>query len=156
VSVVIRNIASVPVRTSVGTWKAIVDLLAPAPGLGRDELLAVTNAAAILISEEYTAQAPIIVVPASGARVRVRTVHGEDAIATQSEERALTVSPCLGTNWSVSLPCGIDDVDEIRAALDAHTQITVRDLAEGLAVELPEQQAKSAGTITIDYEEMNR
>lgn len=155
-SVVVRSIASVPVRTSVGTWKAIVDLLAPVPGPGRDELLAVTNAAAILISEEYTAQAPIIVIPATGARVRIRTVHGEDAVDAQFEERSLALSPCVEPEWSVSLPCGIDDIDEIRAALDAHPRVTVRDLTEGFTVDLPEQKAKNAGAITIDFEEMNR
>lgn len=155
-SVMVRGIASVPVRTSTETWRAIVDLLAPAASPGRDRLLAVTNVAAILIAEEYIQQAPIVVAPAAGARVRVRTVHGADAVDAQADEIPLAVSPCAGTAWTMSLPCGIDDVEEIRASLSAHSWITVRDVTEGITTDPSESSTKSAGSLVIDYEEMGR
>ena len=152
-SVMVRSIASVPVRTSTETWRAIVDLLAPTASPGRDRLLAVTNVAAILIAEEYTQQAPIVVTPAAGARVRVRTVHGTDAVDAQEDEIPLAVSPCAGTAWTMSLPCGIDDIDEIRGALRSHLGIEVRDLTDGIAVE---ETTPATGTAawSISYDEL--
>jgi len=155
-SVMVRSIASVPVRTSTETWRAIVDLLARAASPGRDRLLAVTNVAAILIAEEYTQQAPIVVTPAAGARVRVRTVHGTDAVDAQTDEIPLAVSPCAGTAWTMSLPCGIDDIEEIRASLSTHSWITVRDVTDGITADPSEPSTKSAGSLVINYEEMGR
>jgi hypothetical protein len=155
VTVVSRTVAAVPVRTSVATWKAITDLLAPAGSAGRRRLEAVTNIAAILITAEYTQQAPIVVIPASGPRIRIRTAHGLDAAETQAGEIALAVSPCAGPAWTMSLPCGIDDIEEIRAALGNHPGIEARDVTEGITVDEPPESA-AAGGWSIDYEEMER
>jgi len=153
VSTVARTVAAIPVRTSVKTWEAITGLLAPAGSAGRARLDAVTNIAAILITAEYTRQAPIVVIPASGSRVRVRTVHGTDAIEALDEEIPLAAWPCAEPGWIMSLPCGIDDIDEIRGALRSHLGIEVRDLTDGIAVE---ETTPATGTAawSISYDEL--
>ena len=149
---VARTVAAVPVRTSVKTWEAIAGLLAPAGSPGRLRLDAVTNIAAILITAEYTRQAPIVVMPASGPRVRLRTVHGLDAVDALPGEIPLPVSPCAEPGWTMSLPCGIDDIDEIRDALRGHPGIEVRDLTDGIAVEEP--TATEAIEWSVNYDEL--
>jgi hypothetical protein len=139
----------------VATWKTISDLLAPAGSAGRGRLDAVTNIAAILITAEFTRQAPIVVIPAIGPRVRIRTAHGIDATETQAGEIPLAVRPCADPGWTVSLPCGIDDIDEIRAALDRHPGIDVRDVTDGITVDEPADGPAGEGW-SIDYEEMER
>jgi len=155
VSVVSRTVAAIPVRTSVATWQAVTDLLAPAGSAGRGRLDAVTNIAAILITAEYTRQAPIVVIPASGPRVRIRTAHGLDAAEAQTGEIPLAMSPCAEPGWIMSLPCGVDDIKEIRAALGRHPGIEARDVTDGIAVAEPAEGA-AAGGWSIDYEEMER
>jgi hypothetical protein len=153
VTVVSRAVAAIPVRTSVGTWTAVANLLAPAGSAGRGELEAVTNVAAIIIAAEYTRQAPIIVIPARGPRVRIRTVHGPDAAEACTGEIPLAVLPCAEAGWVLSLPCGIDDIDEIRAALTGHQGIEVRDVTDGIA--LGEDSVEAAATQwSINYDEM--
>lgn len=151
---VARNVAAVPVRTSVKTWEAIAGLLAPAGSPGRLRLDAVTNIAAILITAEYTGQAPIVVMPASGPRVRIRTVHGLDAVDALPGEIPLPASPCAEPGWSLSLPCGIDDIDEIRRALRGHPGIEVRDLTDGVTVEKPAAAEDVAWS--VNYDEMEK
>ena len=149
---VARTVAAIPVRTSVQTWEAIAGLLAPAGSLERGRVDAITNIAAILITAEYTSQAPIVVMPASGPRVRIRTVHGMDAIDALDGEIPLTASPCAEPGWSMSLPCGIDDIDEIREVLRRHPGIDVRDLTEGITVE--ETAAAGAAAWSVNYDEL--
>lgn len=152
---VARTVAAVPVRTSVQTWEAIAGLLAPAGSPERDRLDAVTNIAAILITAEYTRQAPIVIMPASGRRVRIRTAHGMDAIDALDGEIPLAASPCAEPGWTMSLPCGIDDIDEIRDALSGHPGIDVRDLTDGITVE---ETVSASGTAawSVNYDEMER
>ncbi len=149
---VARTVAAIPVRTSVQTWEAIAGLLAPAGSPGRSRLDAVTNIAAILITAEYTRQAPIVVMPASGPRVRIRTAHGLDAADALPGEIPLPASPCAEPGWSVSLPCGIDDIEEFRDALSGHPGIEVRDLTEGIAVE--EAATTGAAAWSVNYDEL--
>jgi len=132
-SAISRRIAAIPARTSTETWQAIVDLLAEAGSEAHQELIAVTSIAAILISEEYTRDTPIVVKPISGARIRVRTVHGMDAIEAINDETPLYTGGLSEPGWSVSLPCGADDLDEMTAALSGVDAITVRDTSEGLS-----------------------
>jgi hypothetical protein len=152
VNALARTVAAVPVRTSVKTWEAIAGLLAPAGSPGRLRLDAVTNIAAILITAEYTSQAPIVVMPAIGPRVRIRTLHGLDAVDALPGEIPLPASPCEESGWTMSLPCGIDDIDEMRDALRGHPGIEVRDLTDGIAVE--ETATSEAVAWSVNYDEL--
>jgi hypothetical protein len=155
VSVVSRAVAAIPARTSTQTWQAICGLLAPPGTTERARLEAVTNVAAILIAAEYTSQAPIIVSPPSGPRVRIRTVHGPGAPDAQADESPLITQPCAGTGWSLSLPCGIDDIDEMNTALAEHPGIGVRDVTEGITADIIPAESDS-GEWEFDYDEMER
>jgi hypothetical protein len=152
-SVVSRAVAAIPVRASVETWDAISHLLAPASSAGRSRLESVTNIAAVLIAAEYTQQAPILVMPRNGPRVRIRTVHGADAEEARAEEIPLVIRPCAEPGWTLSLPCGVDDVEEIRGALRAHAGIEVRDLTDGIAVG-DRASSSITGGWSINYDEL--
>jgi hypothetical protein len=154
VNVVAREIAAIPVRTSVQTWQAIAGLLAPAGSGSRLRLDAVTNIAAILITSEYTAQAPIVVMPASGPRVRIRTVHGLNAIDALPGEIPLAASPCAEPGWTMSLPCGIDDLEEMRTALLGHPGIEVRELTDGVTTE--DAVTAKAAPWSFNYDELEK
>lgn len=155
-SVVSRAIAAIPVRTSVATWEAITDLLAPADSAGRSRLEGVTNIAAVLITAEYTQQAPIVVMPGRGPRVRIRTVHGPDAEEAHTEEIPLTTRPCAEPGWTLSLPCGVDDIEEIREALLSHPGIEVRDVTDGITADEPTPSGGTTEGWSINYDELER
>jgi hypothetical protein len=163
-SVIARRIASIPARTSTETWQAIVGLLAPSGSAAHRDLTSITSIAAVLISEEYTREAPIVVMPASGPRIRIHTIYGMDAIEAIHEETPLYGSELTESGWQMSLPCGADDLDEMTAALAGTPAITVRDMCEGLAAQpttaadaaamsLP---AARAGIPVIDLKELRR
>lgn len=155
-TVAARRVAAIPVRTSTQTWHAVVELLARVNSPAASELLAITNVAAILISEEYTAQAPIVVSGGDGPRVRIYTVHGTDAIHALDDELPLASFPTDGTSWSVSLPCGVDDFDDLRDALGATKgRIDFRDVTQGIT--LPDAAPTATrGRLQIDLGELNR
>jgi hypothetical protein len=159
-STIARQIAAVPARTSSETWQAIADLLARPGSVEHQDLTAITGVAAILISEEYTRDAPIIVIPASGSRIRLRTVHGMDAIEAISNERPLYGGGLTEPGWRMSLPCGTDDVEEMAVALAATPAITVRDISEGLNIEVDAASGHSADAVpavpVINLDEMRR
>jgi len=148
----------VPLRTSVETWKAIVALLTRADHEARTSLDAITNIAAMLITEEYTRDAPIVVVPDAGPRVRVYTVHGEAAVDGDGDgdEAPLATWPLAEPGWRLSLPCGIDDIDDVRAALQQYPFIDVRDVTEGITVDAGAPKPRTAGSVSINYSEMGR
>ncbi len=151
-SVIARRVASVPHRTSSQTWQAIVDLLAPGTGAARAALLSVTGPAALIIAEEYTSNAPIVVLPAAGPRIRIRTVHGRDVVDASEDEAPLMSRPLDQPGWHLSLPCAEDDLDELRTALAGHAQISVRALDDGVPDE-PKAHA-GAARIVINTDEL--
>ncbi|MBX6750985.1 MAG: hypothetical protein IRY85_15150 [Micromonosporaceae bacterium] len=154
-SVVSRRVASVPVRTSADTWKAVVALIAAPNDDAHSTLTAISNLASMLIAEEYTRDAPIVVIPASGPRVRIYTSHGEAAIEGDDEAQTpLATWPTAQPGWLLSLPCGIDDIDDARRALEAYPNIEVRDLTDGITVDAGAQS--TAGRLLINYDELER
>jgi hypothetical protein len=156
-TVVSRTVPSIPVRTSAETWNKIITLLTSPEHAARVILTAISNTAAMLISEEYTRDSPIVVVPAAGPRVRVYTVHGAAAIDTNDEDEAsLAMWPMAEPGWRMSLPCGIDDLNDVRAALQSYPDIEVRDAAEGMAVDATATVPRGTGPVSINYNEMER
>ena len=150
-----RRVPSVPVRTSVATWNAIIDLLTPASSGAHADLAEVTGTVAMLIAEEYTREAPIVVMPTAGDRVRVYTVHGTAAV--EGEDPApLANWPLTGAGWRISLPCGAADLDDVRAALQPHPRFEVRDVTEGIAAASMPPVPRTSSRVLIDYAEMER
>lgn len=142
-SVAVRRVGSVPERTASQTWYAIADLIAVAGSTAHATLLQATGVASMLITEAYTRDAPIVVTPASGSRVRVYTAHGQDASDAIAEETPLAVWPTTEPGWSISLPSGQADLDYAVAALVQIPEITVRDATLGLALDGGEAAASS-------------
>ncbi len=129
-TVVARRIIAEPVRTASETWKTIVDLLAPeADNIAREELLAVIGVASSLIAAEAMKDAPIVAYGA-GPRVRIYCLYGEAAILGENANEAkLTATPING-EWAMSLPCPMDDLEWVQAALKRRsTRITARDMS---------------------------
>jgi hypothetical protein len=155
VSVVSRQVPSVPVRTSVATWNAVIDLLTPPDAGGRTDLRAVTGTVAMLIAEEYTRDAPIVVMPATGDRVRVYTVHGTAAVDGE-DPAPLATWPLADPGWRISLPCGEADLDDVRAALRPYPRFEVRDAAEGIAATSVPPAPRTSGRVSINYAELER
>jgi hypothetical protein len=157
-TVVARRVAAVPARTSTDTWRAIVALLTADSDPARRQLEAVTNLVAMLIAEEYTAQAPIVVVPAVGDRVRIYTVRGE-AVDDVVNEQPLASWPLQAQGWSISLPCGEDDLADASVALDAHPGFSARDLTAAVDVGVAESNSRGrAGgqPLVVDLGELRR
>lgn len=153
-SVTARRVASIPARTSTASWQAIVDLIAPGQGAARSVLLAETGVCAAIISEEYTRDAPIIVRPASGPQIRIYTVHGEDAVEALQDEMPLAVQPLVDPQWTLSLPCGVDDIDDFSRALAADLRISLRDLTAAAEIDTSAEQ-RVRGSLTVNIEELS-
>ncbi|WNV74351.1 hypothetical protein [Geodermatophilus sp. DSM 44513] len=155
-TVLARRVASIPARTAGDTWRLIVDLLAPSGTTAHTTLAAAANVASLLIAEEYTATGPIVVVPATGPRVRIYTVHGESAVDDDLNETALPVHPTHAPGWTLSLPCGPDDLAAAQQALAGAPGVTVRALDAGVGGELAKPIGAAAasprelGGIVID------
>ncbi|WP_405086359.1 hypothetical protein [Microbispora sp. NBC_01389] len=129
-TVLARRVASLPVRTAGDTWLTIVDLLSAPGTAAHNQLLAASNVAAMLISEEYTADNPIDVAPVFGPRVRIYTLHGDNAIEDNDAVLPLPSKPVVGDGWVVSLPCGEDDFDDASEALSGVLGVIVRPLGQ--------------------------
>ena len=109
----------------------------------------------MLIAEEYTSEAPIVVMPAAGDRVRIYTVHGAAAIEGE-EPAALATWPLAESGWRISLPCGAVDLDDVRTALELHPHFEVRDATEGVTTASVVPQQNANGRVVIDYSELER
>lgn len=149
-TVVVRRIGSVPARTSSETWQAIVDTIAEPGNDAHSTLIAATGIASMLIAESYTRDAPVVISPPVGPRVRVYTVHGPDADDAISEEAALATWPTAGSGWTVSLPCAEEDLTFAAASLAALSEVSVRDAALGLAAELTSAAADPTASVRVD------
>lgn len=156
VSVIARRVSAVPARTSSETWHAIVELVSEPGSAARADLTSITSIAAIVISEEYTRDAPIVIMPASGPRIRVHTVHGMDAIDHLPEETPLYGARLAGPGLQVSLPCGAADLEAITADLAGMPAVTVRDADEGFAAQSQPTAPAVSGSPVIDLAEMGR
>ena len=128
-SVIARRVAAGPVRTATATWGRISELLAPAASDARRRLGAIVDVAAVVIMEEYTTEAPLIVSPARGNQIRIYTLTGADALGNDVTESPLATWPLSEPGWAISLPCGPEDLPNLGARLDGHEEFSLRDVA---------------------------
>jgi hypothetical protein len=110
-TVLVRRIASTPVRTATQTWETIVEIIAPnLNSAARAELAKAAGVACSSISSEAMKDAAIVVWGGGGPRVRVYCLFDEDAITQEDvNEDALPQSPTEG-DWKMSIPCLPEDV----------------------------------------------
>lgn len=133
-TVVSRTFRSIPHRNSDLTWIAIVDLLTQEKNTNaRNELLSVSGIAATIIADHSLKDSPIIVI-CDGPRSRIYCTYDDEAIEDDGgNENPLSFDPLRG-NWSLSLPCGGDDLAWVQTALSKLTKrITARDLSSSVA-----------------------
>lgn len=147
-TVLARKVNSVPARLASETWERIVELVAPANGSARTELLSVIGVAASLITRESLRESPFEVW-GDGPRIRVYCLYGDDAIeGEKANESALPDSPTAADTWRASLPCPADDLAWVRAQLSKHSsRITARDAKETVDLDSADETAASSPTI---------
>jgi hypothetical protein len=123
-----REIVSVPRRTPSETWKAIVELVSIAGSGARHELDAVGNIATTLIAQESTKAAPAIFT-GTGPQVRVYTRHDDESLEADMDDERPLVSQLGDDEWAASLPADESDVDWATAALKkVSARVTVREI----------------------------
>src|SRR5262249_20744703 len=150
-SVVARRIASVPRRTSVETWRRVVELVSATDSDARAELEGVTSVAAMLIADEQTKTAPITV-SGGGPLVRGYTPHGDDA-----SEDELACDPTAGDSWVLSLPATRPDVAAAETHLVNAPHVAVRDVDADDGERSSEASAKAlVGDLVLDLEQLER
>lgn len=148
-TVIARRFASVPERSAVDTWNAIVELIAPDPrSSARSELAAVAGVACSLIASEMSAS---IVVYGSGPRLRIYCLYGDDAIEGDNvSEGALTYVPTEG-DWRMSLPCPEEELEWVQKSLRSSARVSVRD--EDVDDEKSEDRgARGVGAPTVNLD----
>jgi hypothetical protein len=154
-TVVARTFCSIPKRSALETWTAIVSLLAPKDGsAARRELESVAGIASSLITRE--AMKSPIVVYGCGPRVRIYCVYNEEAITGDAANENKLAFDATDGDWHMSLPCPAEDLDWIAGALAKKTRrITARDQGEAVESEDSSQALKAAGndgTASINME----
>jgi hypothetical protein len=151
VTVIARRFASVPERSAVDTWNAIVELIAPDPrSTARTELAAVAGVACSLIASEMSAP---IVAYGSGPRLRIYCLFGDDAIEGDNvSEGALTYVPTEG-DWRMSLPCPEEELGWVQKSLRSSTRVSARDEDEDVGDEKSEDRsARGEGVPTVNLD----
>lgn len=137
---IVRRIRSVPIRNATDTWAVIVDLLASTDDAMRAELETAGNVAAMLISEEHSAEAPMLL-SGCGPQVRVYTIHGDEAVdGGSANETALTLTP--SESWELKLPATGPDLALAASAVCNLDHVMIYDpAADGAS----QEQASHAG-----------
>jgi hypothetical protein len=143
-SVIARRVASVPVRTASDTWRAICDLLTRPDDPVRVELDSVANLACMIIAEEYTSTAPIVVTGA-GPQIRIRTAYGDDAVGADDDEGGPVYRSLSSADWNLSFPVGDMDISYARQAVASLRRFTVRELDSPLPT-----SADAGKGVTVD------
>lgn len=155
ITVISRRVASTPARTASETWQRIVDILAPdSTSPARAELELVAGVACSSIASEALKD-DAVVVHGAGPRLRVYCVFGDDAVSGENiNEDALATTPTTG-DWSLSLPCPVDDLSWSRTAL---AKLSTRITARGVGDEVPDRLAgrQTAGERTINLDQFRR
>lgn len=150
-TVIARRVPAVPAQMPGAAWDEICALLSQPDSATFEELRSIKHVGSMLITEEYTRDAPIIL-SGTGPQVRVYTLHGDDSIDAEPPA-SIPFDPTDG-DWRLSLPAAGDDVHLARSLLVGHSdQITIRDIADAGASEAGEAKSSSSPAscdLTID------
>jgi hypothetical protein len=137
-----------PVRTATQTWTALCDLLAPSGTTARNELDAITGVAALIITEEYSSDAAIVV-SGAGPQVRIYTLHGDKALDAEGEPVLPLQTKLPESGWTLSLPARGDDVAAVSSGLTGRSgRVLVRDTAEAQHESTPPATTQGEETVS--------
>jgi hypothetical protein len=122
-----RDIISIPRRNPSETWRVICELVSKAGSGARAELERVTDVATLLIAQEATMGDPAIF-SGTGPQVRIYTLHDDkslEADLADEQDLVLLVADC---DWTASLPADPSDLDwATRALAKQSRRVTVRE-----------------------------
>lgn len=152
-SVVSRIIRSSPQRSTPDTWSFIVDMLTKGEqGEKREELLSVSGVASTIIAEQAAKDAAIVIT-CDGPRTRIYCLYDDDALALGDEKEDRLGHDALKGDWTVSLPCPVDDLAWVQRALKAKSsRITARDVTQSIGNESSGSQAAIDSAFTVDVD----
>lgn len=126
-TVIRREIVSVPRRTPAETWDAICELVSKAGSDAWSELRRAANVATSLIAQEATKD-DAAVFSGTGPQVRIYTLHDDDSIEADLDDEQPLATYVADGDWSASLPADASDVGWASSALEkVSTRITVRE-----------------------------
>ncbi len=157
-TVVARRIVSLPIRSALDTWDAIVALIAPeTKSDARIELAAVAGVVCSVITDEALSD-DALVVYGDGPRVRIYCLYGEEALeGDDASEGALGFTP-TSNDWRMSVPCFPDDLQWVSHAL-ARRSSRISARAVGSDLDTNEQTDSADArrrTPTIDRDSLRR
>jgi hypothetical protein len=122
-----RDIVSVPRRTPSETWAAICELVSKPGSDARIELNATGNVATTLIAQEATKGDPAVF-SGTGPQVRVYTLHDDASLEADLDDEQPLVTFVADGDWSASLPADASDIAWATSALKkVSTRVTVRE-----------------------------
>ena len=154
-NVVARRIIATPARHASEAWATIVALIAPDQNSrARKELESVAGIASALIADAAFKDVPAVV-RGKGPRVRIYCLYNDDAIRGEDANEAALATVPTGEEWKLSLPCLMDDLEWVQAALkNKSARITARDLSEPVTDDDDDSQREnaSAKAVTINRE----
>jgi len=143
-----RDVASLPVRSGMQTWDAIVDLIVSTDSIDAEQFRAARSTMSMLLSEGLYEEKPLTVV-GDTHRVVVYCPYGENALAADFEVNSLGFNPTAG-NWSLHVPCVPEHLEWVATKLATSApRFVVTDFAE----ELPERDVlgSSDTRLVIDW-----
>ncbi len=147
-----RTFSSSPKRDALATWGEIVALLTHSNSDARAELESVSGIAGSIIGDKACEKAPIIV-SCEGPQTRIYCLYDDDAVeGSDANEDILGFDPMKG-DWSISLPCDVDDLDWVQSALEQKSdRITARDKSE--IKKQAAEAAEASARLVIDTERL--
>jgi hypothetical protein len=148
-----RTFQSSPHRDTLATWDAIIELLTKTNTDARNELKSVAGIASSIIGDKACEKA-CITVSCDGPQTRIYCLYDDDAIdGSDANEDVLGFDPLKG-EWSISLPCEVDDLTWVQSALKKKSsRITARDKSEAKKQTTATSEASTA--FEIDIERLN-
>jgi hypothetical protein len=141
-TVVVRRMASSPVRISSDVWSAITALVCRGDKAAIAEFEKVKGVASCLINDEAFANSPMSL-KNDGPRLRLYCVHGDDAVSGEVKESPLSWDPAKG-DWTAYLPCLSDDVEVMKKTLRGKSShFEIYDVEKGVP---DEEKAEATST----------
>lgn len=130
-----RDIASIPQRNAEETWKSIVELISGSDSEDVEQLKNVEAVMSSLITDEVFADHPIVLAGV-GPRVKIYTKYYFDALEAGNDIDRLENNPTAGS-WKMAVPCDKDNIDWVKKAVEKKSS--------RIEVHLPDQQPDFAG-----------
>jgi hypothetical protein len=149
-----RDIASLPARTAMETWGAIVKLITGADSVDAEQLEAAASVVCSAIADEHLAMVPIVL-KGGGSRLVVYTVHGADAMEVGLAVDKLSWNPTASDAWAMTIPCSDEDLGWMSKTLKERApRITVHDVNEKSDGDV--ESARKVVDVEIDWTALDK